>query len=214
MTQLLDSYDGTVNVDTFIEAQHPSPSNDISAWGQTFRLISDYLLTSVKLIVRRTSSSSTGTFKVYLYAHLGTYGSSGIPTGLPLATSTTSINWDDLPFNAWTFIEFEFDGTYTLQANTAYCIVVYSLDGVFDGSRWCRIGSSSLKGHGGNACGYVNGAWGYSTSRDVFFYVYGEEVSSIIEIKGMKGEGTYGWDSTNEVHAKTKVDATGILQTS
>lgn len=175
---LIDSYDGTVNVDSYLDGQHPSASSLISSLGQTFTPAASYSLTSARMIIRRTSVSSTGTWKAYLYAHQGTFGTDGIPTGSALAESTTSINWDDLPSGSWAFSEFEFDGSFTLQPNTPYCLVVYSLDGVFDASRYCRIGSSTLKGHGGNCVYYSSSAWSYSTSRDVFFYVYGEAITA------------------------------------
>jgi len=167
---LIDSYDGTVGADCYIMDKHPSPDKT-SSYGQTFKSSASYKLTKAKMVIKRSSVPSTGYWKLYVYAHNGSYGN-GTPIGEPLAESTNSIWYADLP-QSWNFSEFEFDGTLILQANTPYCLVAYSLDGVFDAAKWCRAGADILMGHPGNGIYYSSGEWGVSV-KEIFFYVYGE----------------------------------------
>jgi len=62
----------------------------------------------------------TGTLVATLYAHSGTYGSTGVPTGSALATSA-SIKCK-LNRTSYALVTFTFDGTYNLIAGTYYFI--------------------------------------------------------------------------------------------
>ena len=76
------------------------------------------------------SGNPTGTLTCTLYAHTGTYGVTGVPTGAVLATSTTSIDATAIPGSGSIWAYFDFDGTYTLVNGTRYFITVnYSLTG-------------------------------------------------------------------------------------
>lgn len=175
--ELIDSYDGIVNVDTVINQQHPSATT-FSSYGQSFRPSSSYRLTRVRFAVRRTSFSAVpdGVWKAYLYVHSGNFGVDGLPVGSPLAESA-GISHNSLASGAYTFREYIFDGTFILQANTPYYIVIYSLDVPFDANVWARIAASTLLGHEGTGTYYRNSAWSSPSSRDVFFYVYGRKPS-------------------------------------
>jgi len=144
------------------------------SFGQTFRPSATYLLTSCKFSVRRSSGSLTGNLKAYLYEHTGTFGA-GTPTGDPLATST-SVDMSILTATH-TLYTFTFDGTYTLVANTAYCLVLYSTDGDMSGSVYPKIGSVAVGVHEGNGVRFLSaiGSWEAYSTIDVMFYVYGDE---------------------------------------
>jgi len=144
------------------------------SYGQTFKL-SDvcYKLTSCKFRIKRGGTPLTGNLRAYLYAHTGTFGDGGIPTGDVLATS------DELDMStittSYVLYTFTFDGTYTLVANTAYCLVLYSLDGNLSGSVYPRIAARAIGTHEGNGLRYLSsvGAWEAYSTIDVMFYVYG-----------------------------------------
>ena len=71
-------------------------------------------------------ASGTPTFDLtsVLYAHSGTFGTSSVPTGTALATST-AINATALPAGA-SWVYFNFDKTFTLVNGTSYCIAIHS----------------------------------------------------------------------------------------
>jgi len=66
--------------------------------------------------------SPTGNAVAKLYDHSGTFGTSSVPTGSALATSST-FDVSTLTTTAQ-LIEFSFDGTYTLVNGTKYVITI------------------------------------------------------------------------------------------
>jgi len=170
----VDSYKPTINLDQAIQAKHPSSTSYSSVRGQTFRSSNSYLLTSAKFQLKRTSSAPDGTIKAYLYAHTGTFGSGGLPTGEVLATSTNSVNAGDLT-TSYVQYTFTFDGTYTLEANTAYCIMLYSLDCTnWGGSIYPRVAGNDTGADDGNGFRYRSSEWQALTTYDNWFEVNGD----------------------------------------
>lgn len=104
------------------------------------------------------------TFEARLYACSGTPGTDGIITGAPLAVSqnTYSIN----KITGETLYEFGFDN-YTLEANTNYCIVVFTDSNFTAIDIACDIYSPT---HAGNLVREI--APGYRADRDCIFYIY------------------------------------------
>lgn len=125
------------------------------------------------------TGTPTGDIVVRLYAHTGTFGSSGKPTGSPLATSTP-ISIEDLGTSS-AYCEFEFtgDNIITLTNETPYCIAFEYSGG--DSSNYLSFnvytgGSSEVNGNGADL---LDGDW-YDSSYILPFGVYSYTPASII----------------------------------
>jgi len=121
----------------------------------------------------------TGIGHAVLYAHTGTYGVDGVPTGAVLATS------DD--FNVSTLggvnalITFTFTGIqqYIMSPGIKYCILFENpTAGTIDTSNYPSVGhDNSTPTHGGNKVEFVNGSYiVFDPDHDSCFYVYGDAV--------------------------------------
>lgn len=145
-------------------------------------------LKSCNFYLKRTASP-IGTIVVEVYAHSGTFGSTGIPTGSVLATSD-SINASTLDNNGGfpspsTFgnISFTFSGTnqITLENGVNYFISLKYSE-VDDGTNFVVVGFDGGDSTGyrstapGNMAFYSSGTWtAYNpTYNDIWFYVYGD----------------------------------------
>jgi len=142
--------------------------------GQSFTVSDNYTLTSVDLYLAKLNSP-TGNLTAKIYAHDGTYGSSGVPTGSILATSD-SVDISTLSSDpTHTSTEFTFSGAnqISLTASTYYFIVVtWAGDG--NGSNKVYIGrDSSSPTHGGNSAYYI-ASWAPGASSDIIFTVNGD----------------------------------------
>ncbi len=143
--------------------------------GETFKTPNNgisYKITSVKFYVRKVGSP--GTFAFGLYAHTGTYGSSGVPTGNALATSTyyTGSNFS----TDWGLFEGSFNATnqYVMSPNTAYTIYFYAVAGTCDGANGIQYeGDTTSPPFEGNYFYYKSSTWYSDNSKDLCFYVYG-----------------------------------------
>lgn len=134
------------------------------------------VLDNVQLYLKK-SGTVNGTIRVFIYAHTGTYGSTGDPTGAVLATSA-SINSTDLG-TSYGLETFTFSGVnkITLANGTHYFIVLDYVD--FTESGWIGWGyDDSSPTHGGNYSIYYSGSWHSVATRDLCFYVYGDELPS------------------------------------
>lgn len=170
-------YSGTPEVvDSYAEANRDDQF-DINAnaafrkkLAQTFTPAANYTLTSAKFYIQRVNTI-TGNVNVKLYAHTGTYGSTGYPTGAALATSG-NIDASTISDAGYVLVEFTFTGgqQYSMASGTHYCISVE-----YEGSEttnYLRVGTDMSSGtHGGNAAAYIS-AWS-ETVGDFVFYVYG-----------------------------------------
>ncbi len=171
---VIDSYEVS-NTTLDLKTTHPSAVAQFSACGQTFRPTQNYTLTSIKFWLRKTGSP-IGNAVACLYAHSGTFGSSGQPTGAALATS------DVLDVSTLTttlqYIELLFSGgqQYSLVANTPYCIVFQAPgSGTIDTDNYPQVGYQANTGtHEGNWVRHYSGNWGYSSDHDTRFIVYGD----------------------------------------
>jgi len=104
----------------------------------------------------------------------GTYGTNGVPTGSPLATS------DDFDVSTLTetmqLKSFTFTGAqrYEMVADTYYVIVFENpTSGTIDGSNYVCIGAdvSIPLDHAGNYVKFSSSSWSGSAVYDVIFYV-------------------------------------------
>lgn len=116
-----------------------------------------------------TGGALSGTVVCKLYAHSGTYGSSGIPTGTALATST-AINCSGIKL-ARNWFTFTFDATYMLVSGTKYFVVLETLAG--DGSNAIGVSAKSPSQISGNAAFFNGSSWFAEGTTDWLLYVYG-----------------------------------------
>lgn len=177
---LFDSYSETnKDEDHPLQTVHPSSELQRSSYGQTFKTSSNnaYKISKVKFYLRKYGTP-TGNLIVRLYAHTGTFGSSGIPTGSSLANGS-SFSIASLT-TSYQLIEFTFSGThqYLMELNTAYCIQLEVADGVLGSGNYVMVGADfSTASHEGNQVRYLYSAWAYETTKDTCFYLYGIDMT-------------------------------------
>lgn len=177
MPTLIDSYSESNQDNTQpVSAYH-------NEWrGQSFTNSSAMTLDSAKFYLKK-SGSPTGSGYVKIYAHTGTYGGLGKPTGAALATSG-AFDVSTLT-TSYQLITFNFSGAerITLSASTYYCVVFYYAGGGEtdfvqlgdDGSSPSHSGSENYSTDGTN--------WTGNNENDACFYVYGEPI-----VEGFKSE--------------------------
>lgn len=133
------------------------------------------VLNSVKFYLSKVGTI-TGNAFVYIYEHSGTFGSSSVPTGSPLATS------DAFDVSALTtsneLITFNFSGAnkITLSNGTKYVVTIQYTGGSWP-SNYISVGyDTSSSSHSGNICVYINSgsAWFAGSAEDACFYVYAD----------------------------------------
>lgn len=138
--------------------------------GSTTRVGQSYLavaaiIGSAKFYLKKFGSP-TGTCVARLYAHSGTFGTSSVATGVPLATSYT-LDVSTLTTTAALY-EFGFPYRYNTTATNFVIAIEYSGG---DASNYLQVGyDSSSPTHGGNATTY-NGTWSAVSTADLTFYV-------------------------------------------
>jgi hypothetical protein len=121
------------------------------------------------------SGTPSGTLQCDIYAHSGTYGTSSVPTGSSLATSTTTYVAADITTSAGAHqeIPFRFDGTFTPANGTQYCVVLTGFTGTI--SNFLAIATDdSSPSHGGNpATEYPATTWTADATEDICFCMSG-----------------------------------------
>lgn len=118
--------------------------------------------------------SPTGTMRASIYAHTGTYGASGIPTGSALASS---VGFDvDTITTVYENYFFALSG-WTPAATTDYFIVLEEEDWAGDGSNYVRAirDNGAEATHGGNSTLDSGAGWGIIAGGgdDLEFKLYG-----------------------------------------
>jgi len=133
-----------------------------------------YGLGSVKFYLKRTGTP-TCSLVAKVYAISGSYGTTGLPTGTALATSTP-INVDTIPTTGLSLIDFAFTGVnqINLAPSTYYVATVEVSSGSLDGSNYIDVGTDNTAPiHTGNPVYKLwGGSWAYGGGIDVVFYVY------------------------------------------
>lgn len=170
MSTLIDSYD-EANVD------NNDLINSVSgiAAGQSF-LGNDMEVTEAKFYLAKLGTP-TGTAFAKIYAHTGTFGSSGIPTGNPLAISNSFDVSTLFGSNVlWSF--FFTDYKTRLYSNVPYFVVIEYTGGNASNSVSITRDSSSPT-HAGNKARF-SGGWAATSTDDYAFYIYGVIPSSSI----------------------------------
>jgi len=176
--ELIDSYsEENFSNDYSVIVFHPSSTGWGSAVGQSFTCGGSYKITSAKFYLKKYGSP-TGNMHAVLYAHSGTYGTSSVPTGEPLATSD---DFDISLLSTSRVLEtFTFTGAqqYEMSSSTKYCIIWENCEsGTMDGSNHPYVGHDrSSPTHEGNLIQWLNSDWSFVNTWDCIFYVYGEAV--------------------------------------
>ena len=140
--------------------------------GQSFTDPDGHVLDSCQFNLRKMGSP-TGNAVAKVYAHTGTWGSSGVPSGAALAVSD-AVAVSTLG-TSYRLVTFEFSGAnrITLAAGTHYVVTVEYSAGT--AGNYIIVGyDSSSPTHPGNKCYSNNGtSWMEVGGYDVPFYVYG-----------------------------------------
>lgn len=147
--------------------------------GQSFKGTTTQLARTARFYLKKTGSP-TGPMTAKIYAHTGTFGTNGKPTGSPLATSD-EVDISTLSSASMSIISFNFTGAnkITLVADTPY-ILVLQLD-AGDASNYLTIGIDvTSPSHQGNHSYSSNGTvWNTGTTYDIVFYMVGESVKTV-----------------------------------
>lgn len=157
-------------VDSYSETNYVS--NTSSTVGQSFTG-NGGVLDSCKFYLQRYGSPS-GNVYAKLYAHSGTFGSTGIPTGSPLAISDP-VSASTIP-TSFSLVTFTFSGSNRVNlVNGTKYFIVFETSFSYPNYILCGYDSTSPT-HPGNYAWY-SGGWYYDASRDLCFYVYSESGS-------------------------------------
>lgn len=160
MATLIDSNNSTPNYSLYLDST-------IFKTGQAV-LGKPYILDSVSFFICKTGSP-LGTVSVEVYEGTGTFGSSMIPTGDPIAVSD-GIGAATLPTTAQ-YVDFTFSEENRIFMK-AYPYLVFALVylGLSDSDK-VRCYYTANK-HSGNMC-YLTGAWNAEGLADLNFRLYG-----------------------------------------
>jgi hypothetical protein len=164
--------------------------------GQSFTCSTETSLDSCQFNIYKTGTLPADTTAVAkLYAHTGTYGSGGLPTGNALAVSD-SYDVSGLT-GAPQWINFNFSGNQrvTLAASTYYVIVIEYSDG--DSSNYIRVCRNASDVHSGNACYEYPASTFTALSGDLQFRVYGSD--NVHELDELNA---WDWDDATKYPAK------------
>lgn len=161
---VFDSY-GEAN-----KSNDESMASDLdNAEGQSFTG-NGQTLESAKFWMRKTFSP-TGTMVSKVYAHTGTYGSTGVPTGAALATSGT-IDVTTLT-TSYALVEFTYTAAdrIALTNGTKYVVTVEYSTSPFATGTVLAGSDLSTPTHGGNQSHFISGTWFAYSGRDLIFYI-------------------------------------------
>ncbi len=136
--------------------------------GQTFNPTVTGSLESARFVLSKFGAP-TGNATAVLYAHTGTFGTTGTPTGAALATSGTLDVSTLTTSGVLTTLTFTAANRVTLTAGTKYAISIAYTGG--DATNYLVIGTdSSSPSHAGNSY-YNDGSYTADATKDVPFYV-------------------------------------------
>ncbi len=124
------------------------------------------------------SSSFAGTLQVKIFAHTGTYGTSSLPTGDALDTSTRVLDMSEVPIATTVqMFSFPFAGDLVLEKGVHYCLLgELTSTEVNTSTRILYIIASTNLGHNGNSFAYstASSQWALASDADVWFNVSGK----------------------------------------
>ena len=177
MPTIIDSYvEANRDNHISIKALHPSAGAFVSALGQSFTGDGNKL-GYVQFHIKKTVGSPVGELTARLYTLTGIFGTSSVPVGAALASSSP-MAIEDIGAGDFELVTFTFDGSFTVANGSQRCIICeVSSVTLFDTSNYIQIGvDASSPTHGGNSIYYWNGGWVDEDNWDVIFYVYAAPV--------------------------------------
>lgn len=162
-TGVCDSYSES-NVSTYSSINMSGTGN--TGFGQSFTGDGKSIISSEFYMYKH--NTATGTVVAKVYAHSGSFGTSSVPTGTALATSSpvdvSTLGLSSTP----RLVSFTFDSPYQTTNATKYVVVV---EVESTGSLYCHLGTdTSSPTHGGNLVTY-NSGFTASSTKDLAFYV-------------------------------------------
>lgn len=168
---------GSCSETNFLGATYILDSIDDALYaGQSFLNTTECTIDSCKFYLKTSGTPATN-IRAYLFAHTGTFGSTGTPTGTALASSVL-VPGSSLPLS-YGLVSFTFSGSQrvTLSANTPYFIVIKNED---DDGTEVSVAKSDSSVVPGNATDTADGiVWVPRSDTDVIFYVYGVLTNSL-----------------------------------
>jgi hypothetical protein len=172
MSMLIDSYSESNATNGYILTDSPY----IEMIGQSFRLDKSYKLTSVKFYLENWNGA-TGNAEARLYAHTGTFGNYGKPTGSVLATSDV-VDISTISEGGLVLTELSFSGANQyIMEDGDYCIGVFYSSGTYNAdvnlADGLVVAVDTTGEHEGNTFYFDEGFVGYAV-YDTCFYLYGE----------------------------------------
>ena len=193
---LFDSYIDTQDTSKSIKNEHPSGTLGPSAIGQTILVGPiDVVLDSVGFYLKKIGSP-TSNLVCTVYAHTGTFGSSGTPTGAALATSATKDSSGLTTSYVMNYFNFTEANRITLEANTKYFLVVQCASDGVDSSNYVRIVATWPDNDDpGNFAEFANSAWSTAGSGDLNYVLYTESELTITayDVTSTFSTGNDGW---------------------
>ncbi len=162
---LLDAYD----------QNDPSSGYSSGAYdllGQSIAAAGIGSLTGVCLSMNR-QGSPTGTLKVQIKAHAGTFGVSSVPTGSALAES---IDFDiaAVSTNTSTFARYWLPLTSALSLTLPYYTVEIDFSGIIsDGSNYINVWAKTAGTRAGNVFYDTGAGYAAAAGRDLYLRLYG-----------------------------------------
>lgn len=171
---------GKFTVDTYIPTVDQNQGLNAAVGpgqGQSFTGAAGWLAEAMFRIQR--GATNAGTITAKLYAHTGTFGTTGVPSGAALATSDP-INSSAILNGTYSNIVFTFSGANRVQlaAGTKYFI---TLDASAAGGTQFLVGSrTTAPAHGGNAAAFPSGGPWFSYGEDLYFAVYAYDTPLVV----------------------------------
>jgi hypothetical protein len=182
-----------------LQAVHPNSGLSYSAFGESFNSTYSAVPTVASFYVAKYGSP-IGNLTATIYAHTGTYGSSGKPTGAALVTSSL-LSSASIGSAAW--YNFTFSSSVKLLGSMKYfvCIEVHDATTI-NGSNYFIIYFNNGGGYEGNMGLYYSSAW-HADSADTCFILYGHATSFMTIYPSLMGRMWSSWTTDYNTTAWT-----------
>lgn len=157
-----------------------------SFWGDSAVIFGACLLFDLTL----SGNPSTGYTDpiLYLYAHSGTFGSTGVPTGSPLATSNyLSYTYLDST-SLYAYIAFTFDVPYKTTSDAKYFIVAEFPTAISTESTRVMVNTINVPDLIGNAALKTSTTWSAQSTFELCYELYGKYESQFDGMDGALGD--------------------------
>lgn len=157
-------------------AASPTDCNNDStqSFAEVFEAVNSATLDSL-IIDMKTNGTPTGSFNFQIYAITGTYGSTAIPTGSPLATSDT-ITVASLTSSYATYtVTFSGANRISIISGGQYAVACNYTNTPYPNAIFLKIKTPSF--YGGNSAYKATGTWNAFATHDLLFDLQGVSAS-------------------------------------